>query len=64
VDLTAPKPPSEAPKPEKPKKPAPKPRPPGGEGREGKQDQRRKPSGATLADLLDEATLARLRGEG
>lgn len=77
VDLTVPKPAAPklavskpaASKPEAQAKPASKPpappsptkpRPPRSEGR---KDERRRPGGATLADLLDEATLARLRRE-
>ncbi|HLT46728.1 MAG TPA: hypothetical protein VK002_05815 [Rubricoccaceae bacterium] len=68
VDLTAPKP---EPVPPRPEEPAPKspPVPPRGEKaprNEKRRDERgrgRKPGGATLADLLDEETLARLRGE-
>jgi hypothetical protein len=64
VDLTAPKPapaPPNPAKPAKPKKPASQTR--RGEGRSAKEEPRKKPGGATLADLLDERTLARLRGE-
>jgi len=64
VDLTAPKP---APQPAQ---PAPEEKAtPQGHASKPRRDKRRedarggKPSGATLADLLDEETLARLRGE-
>jgi hypothetical protein len=67
VDLTAPKPaPPEAAAPSAAKPPAAKPAPakaPREERRERRDNGKRgtKPGGATLADLLDEETLARLR---
>jgi hypothetical protein len=67
VDLSTPKPAAEPPPPKpqpsaRPK--AEKPKPPQGEKRREKREKGCPPGGATLADLLDEATLARLRGKG
>lgn len=66
VDLTAPKPEPAPPRPEKPPaKPPAQAKTPAKPPREKRRDDGsgRKPGGATLADLLDEETLARLRGE-
>ncbi|MDX1418974.1 MAG: hypothetical protein R3181_03310 [Rubricoccaceae bacterium] len=63
VDLTAPKPPPEASRPAPAQTPPTEAKSPRGKRPERARGGGRKPGGATLADLLDEETLARLRGE-
>lgn len=63
VDLSAPKPSPEPPRPAAAKAPSAAATPPRGRKRDDERGRGKKPSGATLADLLDEETLARLRGE-